>query len=368
MIRSSAITLAGVFLKMHLRDRQAIVFSLFFPIALMVAFGLSGGDPDLIELGLVDESRSEWAAEFTRTLNEDPLFRVTEGSEQELRTALIEGDFKMVLILPAELQDSVAGTDLASGTRLRLLVDVAQQRELSLLMPLFEKALVAVERQLRNVEPMFSLTIEDVKARSQGYLDFLIPGLLAFTLMQISIAGSGFNIVEYRRKGILKRLFVTPLQPRDFILGLVLARLLLCLVQLSVLIAVAVWYLQVTIVGSLATLYLVIVLGTVIFLSMGFCLGSIAKTQQAILAIGNLFIFPQMLLSGIFFPIDSLPELIRPLAGVLPLSFVANALRGIFTDGLSLLEVLPELTGIVVWLVIGFVLATRLFVWKEVAN
>jgi ABC-2 type transport system permease protein len=86
------------------------------------------------------------------------------------------------------------------------------------------------------------------------------------------------------------------------------------------------------------------------------------------LAIGNLFIFPQMFLSGIFFPIDSLPEVIQPIAGLLPLSFVANALREIATNGLSLLEILPELAGIGVWLAVGFGLATRLFVWKEVAN
>ncbi len=347
---------------MHLRDRQAIMFSLFFPIAFMLVFGFTTGNRDPIELGVVNNSQSELADKFIETLNENPLFSVTEGGEEDLRAALIEGDSKMVLILPAEFQDT------ESGSQLRLLVDLAQTRQLSLILPVFEKALVTVERELRNTRPMFSLSVEDVKARSQSYIDFLIPGLLAFTLMQISISGSGFNIVEYRRKGILKRLFVTPVQPRDFIMGLVLARLLLCVVQLSVLLGIAVFFLDVTIVGDFASLYLVIVLGSVIFLSLGFCLGSIAKTQQAIMAMGNLFIFPQMFLSGIFFPIDSLPELVQPLASVLPLTFVANALREIASNGLSLLEILPDLTGIAVWLVGGFLLATRLFVWKEFAS
>ena len=362
MFNSLPLILARVFLKMHLRDRQAIIFSLFFPIIFMFALGFSGGNRDPIELGVVNDSHSELADRFIATLNDNPLFNISQGNEEALRTALIEGDAKMVLILPAAFQDT------ASASELRLLVDRAQMRQLSLILPLFEKALVAVERELRDTEPLFSLTVEDVKARSQGYIDFLLPGLLAFTLMTISIAGSGFNLVEYRRKGILKRLFVTPLQPRDFITGLVLARLALCLVQLSLLLGIAVFFLGATVVGDFASLYLVIVLGTVVFLCLGFCLGSIAKTQQAILAIGNLFIFPQMFLSGIFFPIDSLPELIQPLASVLPLSFVANALREISTNGLSLLEILPQLSGIAVWFVIGFLLATRLFVWKEVAN
>ena len=166
----------------------------------------------------------------------------------------------------------------------------------------------------------------------------------------------------------MKRLFVTPVKPRDFIVGLVLARLVLCVVQLSVLLGVAVFFLDVTVAGDFASLYAVIVLGTIIFLSLGFCLGSLAKTQQAILAIGNLFIFPQMFLSGIFIPIDSLPDFVQPLSKILPLTFVANALREISNNGLSLLEIMPQLGGIAVWLVISFLLATRLFVWKEVAS
>ncbi len=362
MLNSRPVILARVFLKMHLRDRQAIIFSLFFPILFMLALGFTSGNRDPIELGLVNDSHSELADRLIATLNDNPLFNITQGSEEALRTALIEGDSRMVLILPAGFRDT------GSASELRLLVDLSQMRQLSVILSVFEKALVAVERELRDTEPLFSLAVEDVKARSQGYIDFLLPGLLAFTLMTISISGSGFNLVEYRRKGILKRLFVTPVQPRDFILGLVLARLVLCVVQLSILLGIAVFFLGATVVGDYASLYLVIVLGTVIFLCLGFCLGSIAKTQQAILAIGNLFIFPQMFLSGIFFPIDSLPQLIQPLARVLPLSFVANALREISNNGLSLLEIVPQLTGIAVWFVIGFLLATRLFVWKEVAN
>jgi ABC-2 type transport system permease protein len=362
MFGSLPIILARVFLKMHLRDRQAIIFSLFFPIAFMLALGFTSGKQDPIELGVVNQSQGKLAEQFIATLQNNPLFNITQGSEEELRTALIDGESRMVLILPTAFQ----GTD--SANELRLLVDLAQMRQISLIMPIFKEALVEVERELRDTKPLFTLAVEDVKSRSQGYIDFLLPGLLAFTLMQISISGSGFNLVEYRRKGILKRLFVTPVRPRDFIMGLVLARLLLCLVQLSILLGIAIYFLDATVLGNFLSLYFVIVLGTVVFLSLGFCLGSIAKTQQAIMAIGNLFIFPQMFLSGIFFPIEALPELIQPLANVLPLSFVVNALREISNNGLSLLEILPQLAGIAVWFVIGFFLATKLFVWKEVAN
>lgn len=355
--------LAKVFLKIFLRDRQSIFFSLFFPIIFMAVLGFANnGEVDPIDLGIVNYSSSEVATDFTQMLIDNPLFNVTVGEEEQLRSELLEGDQTMVVILP---QSFDAQSD---GAELQLLVDADQVQQLGLIMPLFEQTLISIEREFRNIEPMFTLTVEDVQARSQRYLDFLLPGLMAFTLMQLSIAGSGFNIVEFRRKGILKRLFVTPIRPRDFITAIVLARMTIIMIQLSVLIAFAVLALDVRIVGNFASFYFIIMLGTFIFLCLGFCLGSIAKTQQAVMAIGNIVIFPQIFLSGIFYPIESMPELIQPIARLLPLSFVSTAMREIANNGASLLAIVPSLIGIAIWLIIGFILATRLFVWKEVAN
>ena len=355
--------LSKVFLKIFLRDRQSIFFSLFFPIIFMTVFGfVNDGEQDAISIGIVNNSTSTAASNFSQLLDDNPLFNVTLGQEQQLREALVEGNQTMVLVLP----DSFSAQ--SEGSELRLLVDAAQVQQLGLIMPVLEQTLISIEREFRNIEPMFTLAIEDVQARSQRYLDFLLPGLMAFTLMQLSIAGSGFNIVEFRRKGILKRLFVTPIQPRDFISAIVMARMAIVLIQLTVLILFAVLMLDVRIIGNFASFYFVIILGTFIFLCLGFCLGSIAKTQQAVMAVGNLVIFPQIFLSGVFYPIESMPELIQPIAYVLPLSFVSTAMREIANSGASLLAITPSLLGIAAWFVLAFVLATRLFVWKEVAN
>ncbi len=355
--------LAKVFLKIFLRDRQSIFFSLFFPIIFMTVFGFANNDEiDSIKLGIVTSSPSAVATDFTQMLVENPLFDVTLGEEPRLRTELAEGEQTMVLILPDSF--AVQG-DVAE---LQLLVDAAQVQQLALILPLLQQTLVSIEREFRHIEPMFTLAVEDVQARSQRYLDFLLPGLLAFTLMQLSIAGSGFNIVEFRRKGILKRLFVTPIKPRDFITSIVLARMTIVLIQLTVFIAFAVLVLDVSIVGNFASFYFIAMLGTFIFLCLGFCVGSIAKTQQAVMAVGNIVIFPQIFLSGVFYPIESMPELIQPIARLLPLSFVSTAMREIANNGASLLAIMPSLIGIAAWFIIGFILATRLFVWKEVAS
>ena len=147
-----------------------------------------------------------------------------------------------------------------------------------------------------------------------------------------------------------------------------LARTTIVLTQLVALITFAVLVLDVQIIGSFATFFFVAILGTFIFLNLGFCLGSIAKTQQASMMIGNIVTFPQMFLSGVFYPIESMAEFVQPVAYVLPLSFVATGMRDIANEGASLLAIMPSLIGIAVWLFISYLLATRLFVWKEIAS
>lgn len=350
------------FLRIFSRDRQAIFFSLFFPLVLMGVFGLVGSSEDEpFTLGIVDQAGNPLATRFIEAVDAHPRFALSQGPESELRGALVAGELDLVLVLPAGFDESEAPATLT------LLVDAAQVRELDFLMPVLQQALVDIERSLRGEQAMFRLEVEDVKARSRNYLSFLIPGLLAFTIMQISVAGSGFNIVEYRRKGILKRLFVTPLHPRDFIGGLVVSRTLICLIQVGVLLGIAVLLFNISIAGSLMLLFLVSLLGISLFLAMGFCMGSLAKTQQAIMAIGNLVTFPQMFLSGIFYPIDILPAWLQPVAELLPLSFLATALRELMVDGAAAAALLPQFAGLVAWNGICLFLAVRLFRWKEVA-
>jgi len=354
--------MARTFLRIFSRDRQAIFFSLFFPLIFMSVFGFVGrAGNDATAIGLSDTANNALSQDFIAALQSNPLFTIEQGDEAALREKVISGDLTLLLVIPEDFHDTTESSEL------RLVVDASQARELGLLMPVVEQALVAVERELRGVEPLFTVAVEDVQARSQNYLAFLVPGMLAFTIMQISIAGSGYNIVEFRRKGILKRLFVTPLAPSQFIGGLVLSRAVVCLIQLSLLLLYALFVLDVPLAGNVALLYLVIALGTAMFLSLGFCLGSIAKTQQAIMALGNLVTFPQMFLSGIFYPIDILPTWLQPLAELLPLSFLADALRGIVIDAASISTLLPELLGLAAWSVLLLIASVRLFVWKEVA-
>jgi ABC-2 type transport system permease protein len=369
VIRGAADTiskLAIAQLKIYTRDRQSVFFALFFPLIFMLALGF-GVDraPEPLDVGVVPASQADTPPALLAALQKQELLNVSVDSEADARRGLDEGERDLVLLLPATADAQLRAAEPIPVT---VLVNAAQPQRTQQALTLLNGMLGRIEHDVRRTRPLFALRVEDVEARNARYVDFLIPGLLAFMVLQLSIAGSGFNIVEYKRKGILKRLFVTPLRPVQFIASLIATRLAIIVAQISVLLLVAHVVFDVTIQGNLALLYAFVIAGGILFLSIGFALGGIAKTQSAIMALGNLVIFPQIFLAGVFFPLDSLPSWLRPVALVLPLNFVSDALRRVGSEGAALSDLGIDALGLAAWTVVGVLLAVRLFHWSDVAS
>ena len=362
MLNKSQAYLTKVFIQIFLRNKQYIVFSLILPLLILAIVGLNDGDNDPIEIGIVNNSKSNLSQQFVDQLTSNNLFNIIQGSEETLRNELVNGDLMIVLIIPSAMDDKVKSSNI------KLLVDKSQAQFIQTIEPILNQSLLSIEREITGRASMFNLVIEDVKSRTLSYIDFLLPGIMAFMLMNLSIAGSGFNVVEFRRRGILKRLFVTPIKPIDFVLAIVIARMVIVLGQLSIIFGFALAILDANIVGSVVSLYFVIMLSVLMFLTLGFSIGSLAKTQESVGVLATIFIYPQLVLSGIFFPIETLPEYIHPFAELLPLSLVADAMRSIANDGLELIDIYANFIGIGIWIVIGMLISTKLFVWKEVAG
>ena len=362
MLRKPQLYLTKVFIQIFLRNKQYIFFSLLLPVVILGIVGLNDGERDPVDIGLVDYSNSNISKEFIDKLSNNVLFNINQSDEESLRNKLIKGELTLILVLPNDMGDT------NKTTNIKLLADKSQINFIEAIKPIINQTLIGVEREISKKIPMFSLEIEDIKSRTQTYLDFLLPGIMAFMLMNLSIAGSGFNVVEFRRRGILKRLFVTPIKPIDFVSAIVIARMVIVLGQLSIIFGFAFFFLDVNIVGSISHLFFIIMLSVLMFLTLGFSIGSLAKTQESVGVIASIFIYPQIVMSGVFFPIETLPEFIQPFSEILPLSIVADAMRSISSDGLLLLAVYKNIIGISIWIVIGTFISTKLFVWKEVAG
>jgi ABC-2 type transport system permease protein len=343
--RILAMTVASA--KMLLRDRTALFFSLAFPIVFMVLFGvLFGGagssKPDLNVVGtspLVQALRQTDAVKIhVRPDAATAITRVKDGDETG---ALI----------------------IRNGTA-RLYYQASSTVQSPILRQLVAGAATAIDLQAAGKQPVIRVEASSVEDHSLDYIDYLVPGLLAMAISQSAVFGIAFALVAYRSKGILRRLRLTPIRVGEFATARVLAALTLSLSQAIVLLAVGRLAFGVTIVGNLLSLVPLVLLGALCFITIGLLVGSIAKTEDAAAAMANLVTLPMTFLAGVFFPLDNAPGVVRDVSKVLPLTYLANGLRGVAVSDHSFVWTLPKLGLLVAFTAVLAAVSLRTFRWS----
>ena len=351
--------------KMFVRNRTALFFSLFLPLIIMLIFGVLNFEGSTsISLGVVDEAQTEASAALVEELHEYEYLEISEGSREEELAALESGDRGFVLVIPPDYEPTVGGDTglVAFGAT----ADPAQaQVAQGLLQQAVGTAMVASSGVSIPDAPVFAppVTFESVETRDLGYIDFLVPGIVGMTVMQLGIFGVAFGFVQLKRTGALRRLFATPTSPAYFLSAQVTSRMVLGYVQVAILIGIGIWF-GLQMFGSWLVLAIIVGLALLIFLAMGFGVAGWAKNEDQAAPVANLISLPMMFLSGVFFPREAMPEFLLGVTQYLPLTYVIEALRGVMNEGAAMADLGPELLGMGVWAIITFVVAVRLFKWE----
>lgn len=196
------------------------------------------------------------------------------------------------------------------------------------------------------------------------YIDFLIPGLLGMNLLGGGLFGVGFAVGDLRVRKLLKRFQATPMRRSDFMLSLMLSRLVFTLIDIGLLLGFAHVAFGVQVRGNPLVFVGLIALGGASFAGLGLLLGSRARTMETIAGLVNAVMLPMYVLSGVFFSAARFPEWMQPLVQWLPLTALNDGLRAVMNDGAGW-EALPRpLLVLGLWGAVSFALALRLFRWR----
>lgn len=384
----NTLTIAKYMILMFFREKTAIFFSLFIPVMLMSIFGvINTGDGVKFNVAVVDEANNTYSHQVVEVLKKVSAFKLTFESKEDALSDLKNSKQTYALVLPssfgsnfteyAEKQAQVlklpasqqytatAASSTVTPQQLELFYDQSQNAStVSVGFTIFAQIFDGVTHQIARVPNFFEIKQISISGNDLKYIDFLIPGLVAMSVMQLSIFAVTGQIVSWRERGILKRLLATPIHPGVIIFSQIVSRVIITFMQASILILLGILAFHLQVVGNLGLVVLLIVTGGLIFLSMGFALSGIASTQNTVAALANLFVFPQMFLSGIFFPRDAFPAWLLNVSNYFPLTYFSDALRNVMVKGYTITQISGDLLGLAVWAVIMFVLAIRLFRWE----
>jgi ABC-2 type transport system permease protein len=350
---------------MYFRNVTAVFFTLFIPVLLIGIFGLlnTGNTSGNIHLGLTNYSKAPLSGSFIDAVKKVDAFKIDEMSEADATDKLGKGKLDLQVIIPEDF-----GTVAASGQPVSSKV-VAHFNEGN---PgtgqtaglILGQIASGINAGITHSPQIIGVDTTGVKTNNLGYLDFLVPGIMAMSIMQLGIFSVAFGFISYKTSGALRRLQATPTHPLNFIVAQSVARLIIGVLQVCLLLLLGMAFFHLHLIGSVFDLLIVATLGTIVFLAFGFGIAGWAKEENQAAPVANLISFPMLFLSGVFFPRDGFPAWLHRVTDFFPLTYLSDAMHQIANQGANLWTVRTDILGLLVWGIVAFAIAVRLFNWE----
>ncbi len=336
------------------RDRRMIPILVFMPVIQLLVLGFAANlDVEDIPLLVVDRDRTATSRTLVERFTGSRYFHLVgaASSLDEVDSWLVEGRARIVLVVPerygadlagggtAEIQLLADGTDnIVSGLGLGYAADILARLGESVTR---DRLALASGAGLRGPGPPAIDLVPRVwfnpDLRSRW---FYTPAILALVMMLMTMILPSMAIVREKEIGTLEQLSVTPIRPRQLIVGKLAPFALIGLIDLLFVTALVVGVFGVPLRGGLGTLVILTVPFLMTTLGAGLLFSTLVRTQQQAMMASTFFgMIPMIYLSGLIFPIQNMPAPIQVVTYAIPLRYYADVIRGVFLRG-SGLEVL----------------------------
>lgn len=341
-------------LKTYLRFPEAMFWMVGFPVLLLVGLGFVVGGSSVTKLKLVWSQTAPISAEDTslgQAFNQLGLaVEIITPEQADVRWK--EGK------LPALLERQ-------SG-HYSLRVNAYSEEQGMHIAALVQQGFLMTQMHAHGVNEMARIPVvtESPAGRQGGsYAAYLLPGLLGLNLLMMGVFSAGTIDVTLREKGGYKRLATTPLSRHVFLAAQLGTRLIIVIMAAAILMLVGLLFFGIQNQGSYLSVLLLLILGSACFTSMGYFLASFARNVEVYNGFANIVVLPLMMVSGVYFSLDSAPIWLQRGAEFLPLTPLIKILRAVFNDGANLVSEVPSLALLAGWTLLLFVLAVKRFKW-----
>lgn len=313
---------------------------------------------------VVDGDRSPQSRALIERFSGSPYFVVVDEflSPNDVDQALASGEAWLAVVVPPGFGAALQGAGPVTARTIQVLADGTDANSSGVALA-YASGLVSVfnATALTEASDVRSVGSAAGRGRINGQVrvwynpelkskDFMVPGVLALLLLLITSNLSSMAIVRERELGTLEQLNVTPLGRFELIIGKLLPYGLLGFVDVLLVMAVAVFWFQVPLLGSPALLLAASAVYLLCTLSLGLFISTISATQQqAMMTSSFFFLVPMIYLSGFIFPIENMPLAIQWVTTVIPLRYYLVIVRGIFLKGVGFDLLWPQFAALALW-------------------
>lgn len=361
------VTFARIDVKRLFRDKVAIFFVFVFPLIFLVIFGsiFSGNDDVSFRVGLLNQSKTEFAKEFEKQLNDNTIFKIDADvtSLALAKEKMNRGQLDATIILPEGFGDVPEGQQLPGG-QAQVLYDQSNQSAGQTLGSIMEGVFKDINQSLVPTTEPFSIKTESTATKGLTQFDYTFSGILGFTLLSLGIFGPTTVFPRLKQRGVLRRYQTTTIKVWQYFVGNVISNAIVGLLALIVMFVAAMLIFDLNMRGSYLNLALIVLLGVTMLFGIGLALGGWAKNENQAAPLAQLVTLPMMFLSGVFFPTFLMPELLQSITKYIPLTPIIDSIRLIITENAMLGDLAPQLAVIGAWTFLIYIIAFKVFRWE----
>jgi ABC-2 type transport system permease protein len=346
-----------------LRSPSAVIFSLGFPLVFILVFGFIGGGGTTISIGLKNPADS--TNYVIQALQASGVVKIkNEKDGINMQKELVKG--RIAAIVSIDSSRSPAGF---TQYKIKTQTSSASMDQYPILKMALAQTILSIEdRRVPDQYKIISVeALPELPGREYTMIDFILPGMLGFSLLSAAVFGVAFVFYNLRQTLVLKRFYATPINRKNIVFGEGLSRLCFQLLTSIVIILAGHFLFHFTLVNGLVTFLEMLVLsflGLIVFMGFGFIISSVAKNESSIPPFANIFTLPQFLLGGTFFSTQAFPKWLQAFCEILPLKQLNDAMRNVAFEGASLVDCGRQIGILLLWGVAIYIVAIKTFKWE----
>ncbi|MDA1116421.1 MAG: ABC transporter permease [Proteobacteria bacterium] len=342
------------------RDRLTFGMIIGIPVLQLILFGYAiNADPKRLPTAVLAADAGPYSRSLLAAMQTSGYYRIDRfvANEAEIDELLAHGRVQFAVTIPENF-----GRKLVRGERPALLLEADASDPAAVgnaVAALGQLANTALARDLQGPlaelaprAPPFDVRIHR-RYNPEGVTAYnIVPGLIGTILTMTMVLMTGLAMTRERERGTFENLLSTPALPIEVMTGKIMPYILIGLIQVTLILAAALLLFEVPMQGNPLLLYLVVSLFIAANLSLGITFSSIARNQLQAMQMTFFFFLPSILLSGFMFPFRGMPEWAQWLGSVLPLTHFLLLVRGIMLKGNTVLDLLPHLWPIMLFMVV----------------
>jgi ABC-2 type transport system permease protein len=348
-----------------IRSRTFLLAALVTPIIMMLAFGaifsfFSGGSSGPVSVYLQNQDNGQISTQFVNMLNGTGTLRVVLVSTSENFTRYLSAHSASYgIIVPANFSSSY---EAAKPVNVTVYVNPSLSSS-AVVSDTTDGVINAFNLKRYGGSPFIGMSQTTVNPKVHKYIDFLVPGLIGLAVILIPMEAVITVSSEYKKTRLFKQLSVTPITKMEWLASKALWHIFLNVFTFLEMVAIGIFVFGVHISLSF-WLIPFLILGPILFASLGMLAGTLTKDPEAANGVLYIIIIPMMLLSGVFYPLTSLPTYLQYVAHVLPLTYVIEGLSAVMIYS-NYMQATIDIAVLIIITIVLFVAATKLFNWRE---